>query len=73
MGQETMVKIDLAYKAFESLGSGELLDGRDLTGKWFDAVLVDSVTKEVDFCHPELAFFEFDYQTMFLETVEKDD
>ena len=63
MGHETMIKIDHAYETFKSLDvgwSGEILDGRDLTGKRFDAVLVDSVTKEIDFSHPELAFFELD-------------
>ena len=51
----------------------EGLDGRDLTRESFDTVLVDSVPKEVDFGHPELAFFKFDDQTMVLEAVKKDD
>ena len=76
MGQEPMIKIDHANEAVNRLDigwSGELLDGRDLTGERFDAVLVDSVAEEIDFCHSELTLFKFDYQTMFLETVEKYD
>ena len=70
-----MVKIHHSYESFEGLRTGwpgEFRDVFDFAWEGPDPVLVDSVAEKIDLGYPKLAFLQFDYQPVILETVEKD-
>ena len=75
LGDKAMVEIHHSNEPFERFRTdrpGELRDALDFAWKGLESVFVDSVAKKIDLGNTKLAFFEFDYQPMVLETVEKE-